>query len=430
MRCLFAGISILFCFGPATVRAQQGFASKTQSNSSKATCSIGGTVVKSDTSDPIRKAQISLQKADDPHSGYLTHTDSMGRFAIDKIEPGRYRLYVEKSGYVSQKYGESSPTSAGAILTLTPGHDARDLLFHLIPWGAISGRVSNEDGDPFPDVSVQVMHYVIREGKRTLELSAEQNSDDRGDYRIYRLPKGRYFVRAILNEHWIRTQTSLNEDDDPGTNNGYAPVYYPGTADPARAVPVYVDTAQEVPDIDFTLIPIRSFRVRGRVFDAMLGQAPSNCFASLIHRDTATTDPHSNDQGQTVCEKGTFEFTDVPPGSYSVFVRAFGDGKTRSARALVTVIDTNVNDVNVTFRRGMSLSGRISVEGGQSMDFSEVQVWLTDTDDYLGGGAGAKVKPDGTLAFENLPEGVYQFEIGGRPPIFFTRFLHEGCLGE
>jgi len=73
----------------------------------------------------------------------------------------------------------------------------------------------------------------------------------------------------------------------------------------------------------------------------------------------------------------------------------------------------------VTFRRGMSLSGRLSVEGGQSMDFSEVQVWLTDTDEYLGGGAGAKVKPDGTLAFENLPEGDYQLKsVGGH------RFFH------
>jgi len=92
---------------------------------------MAGSVLKSGTSDHVRKSGISLQKADDPRSGYLTHTDSMGRFAIDKIEPGRYRLRVEWSGYVLQEYGENSAASAGAILTLAPGQEARDLLLRL-----------------------------------------------------------------------------------------------------------------------------------------------------------------------------------------------------------------------------------------------------------------------------------------------------------
>jgi hypothetical protein len=91
MRCLFAGMCILLCSGSAAFGTQQGSTSKTQDNSGKATCSISGTVLKSGTADPVRKAEISLRKADDPHSGYTTHTDSMGRFAIDTIERGRYR---------------------------------------------------------------------------------------------------------------------------------------------------------------------------------------------------------------------------------------------------------------------------------------------------------------------------------------------------
>jgi len=150
MRSLFTGICILLCFGSAVLRAQQGATSKTQNTLGRDACGIGGTVLKSGTADPVRKAEISLQKIDDPRSGYLTHTDSLGRFAIDKIEPGRYRLRVERSGFVSQQYGESSPTSTGAVLTLTPGHDVKDLLFRLLPWAVISGRVTDENGDAFP----------------------------------------------------------------------------------------------------------------------------------------------------------------------------------------------------------------------------------------------------------------------------------------
>jgi hypothetical protein len=429
MRCLFTGICILLCFGSPALRAQQGSTSKTQDNSGKATCSIGGTVLKSGTADPVRKAEISLQKVDDPRSGYLTHTDSMGHFAIDKIEPGRYRLRVERTGYVSQEYGESSPTSAGSILTLTPGHEARDLLFRLIPWGVISGRISDENGDPYPDVTIQVMRHVTRDGKRTLEEASEADSDDRGDYRIYRLTKGRYFVRAILREHRYRIQTNLNKDEgDSSAGNGYAPVYYPGTGDQTRAVSVYVDAGQEVPAVDFALTPIPSFHVSGHVFDATVRQVPKDCIVSLGLRDPGTTGFYTNEQQQASCFKGGFEFTNVPPGAYSVIARIFDDGKIRTARASVEVGNTHVNDVMVILRRGMNLSGRISVEGDHSLDPSEVQIWLKDNDDFFGNGAGSKIKPDGTLTFENVPEGNYEFEMYGRPPGFSPDFYMKDAL--
>ena len=76
----------------------------------------------------------------------------------------------------------------------------------------------------------------------------------------------------------------------------------------------------------------------------------------------------------------------------------------------------------------MSLSGRISVEGDQSLDPSEVQIWLKDNDDFFGNGAGSKIKPDGTLTFENVPEGNYEFEIYGRPPGFSPDFYMKDAL--
>ena len=428
MRCLFTGICILLSFGSPALGAQ-GSTSKTQDNSGKATCSIGGTVLKSGTSDPVRKAEISLQKVEDPRSGYLTHTDSKGNFAIDKIEPGRYRLRVERAGYVSQGYGESSPTSAGSILTLTPGHQARDLLFRLIPWGVISGRISDENGDPYPDVTIQVLRQVTRDGRRTLEAESEADSDDRGDYRIYQLTKGRYFVRAIPREHRYQMVTNLNKDEgDSSGGDGYAPVYYPGTSDQTRAVSVYVDAGQEVPAVDFVLTPIPSFHVRGHVFDPTVRQVPNACMVSLILREPGTSGSYANEQQEAQCFKGGFEFTNVPPGAYTVVARIFDDGKNRTARTRVDVGETNVNDVVVILRRGMNLTGRISVEGDQALDPSEVQIWLKSDDDFGGNGAGSKIKPDGTLTFENVPEGNYQFEMYGRPPGFSPDFYMKDAL--
>jgi len=419
----FARLCMPFLLLASALSGQQAPATKTEKSQSTSTCSIGGSVLKSGSADPIRKAEISLQKVDDPRSGYLTHTDSLGRFAIDKIESGRYRLRVERSGYVAQEYGENSPTSAGAVLTLTPGHEVKELLFRLVPWAVISGRVTDENGDAFPNVSIQVMRYVTHEGKRTLEQESGAETNDLGEYRIYGLTKGRYFVRATIHERHFQIQTNLNKDEgDSSVGSGYSPVYYPGTSDETRAVSINVEAGQEVPAVDFTLIPIRSFRVRGHVFDATLGQAPKDCMVFLIHRDPDTSAFFSNEQGQTVCLKGTFEFTSVPSGAYSIVVRTFGDGKVRTARASLDLGETNVDDIGVTLTRGTNLSGRISVEGSQALDLSELHMWLRDPDDFFTGGKGAEIKPDGTLTFENVPEGNYQFGMYGRPPGFSPDF--------
>lgn len=390
---------------------------------SKSTCSVGGLVVKSGTSEPLQKARISLQKADDPSSGYSAHTDAAGHFAIEKIEPGRYRLRVQHTGYVSQSYGENSSTSPGAILTLTPGREMQDLLFRLVPWAVISGRITDENGDPVPYVSVRAMRHQFSVRKRTLWPEGEAQTNDLGEFRLFGLAKGRYFVRAQTAEGWQQHSLQDLGAGDPGssTQTGYAPVYYPGTSDEARAATIEVAAGQEVPAIDFTLLPIRTFRVRGRVFDTVLGQPAKNCFLYLIHFDPATSsffDP----QGETNCEKGAFQFSDVPPGTYSVVAILHDSGKQRLARASLEVNNANVDNVSLTVTPGIVLAGRILVEGHESLDLSEVNIWLDDPEQQFGGGMGAVIKPDGTLTIENVQEGNYQIGVGGQRAGFLRDF--------
>ena len=57
------------------------------------------------------------------------------------------------------------------------------------------------------------------------------------------------------------------------------------------------------------------------------------------------------------------------------------------------------------------------MQGRESLDFSDVRFWLNDPDQF-NGGAGAVIKPDGSLTIESVPEGVYQIGVAGRPPGF------------
>ena len=110
MRAHLAKLCVLFLFlsGAYAAAAQQAPSGKPQNTSAKDTCSIAGLVVKLGSNEPLKKAHVYLEKVDDPSLGYSAHTDAAGHFAIRKIDPGRYNLRVEHSGYVSQFYGETS----------------------------------------------------------------------------------------------------------------------------------------------------------------------------------------------------------------------------------------------------------------------------------------------------------------------------------
>ena len=47
--------------------------------------------------------------------------DGRTRFEGKGIEPGRYRLWAARNGYVRQEYGQRDPSRPGTILTLAPG---------------------------------------------------------------------------------------------------------------------------------------------------------------------------------------------------------------------------------------------------------------------------------------------------------------------
>jgi hypothetical protein len=417
-----ARLCVLFLFLSVARAAQEAPARKPQNTSGKDTCSIAGLVVKLGSSEPLKKAHVYLQKVDDPRSGYSAHTDATGHFAIQKIDSGRYNLRVEHSGYVSQSYGENSSSSRGAVLALAQGREIQDLLFRMVPQAVISGRITDEDGDPISDVQVQAMRHSFREGKRTLETEALAQTNDLGEFRLFGLTKGRYLIRAKISERWQPSiPASSTGDPSSAAQTGYAPVYYPGTSDQSRAAKIEVAPGQEIPAVDFTFIPIRTFRVRGRVFDTVLGQPAKHCFIFLVHHEPNMSGWNSR-QGETDCNNGSFEFSDLPPGSYNLVVMLSGSGKQRSARVPVNVDNTNVDDVRVTVGAGIDLTGRVFVQGRESLDLSDVRLWLNDPEQDFNGGVGAVVKPDGSLTMEGVPEGVYQIRVhGGFSPDFYLK---------
>ena len=102
-----------------------------------------------------------------------------------------------------------------------------DKILVALPRGSvISGRVSDEFGEPVANAVVSAMRYGYAAGARRLMPAPGQNSrdttDDQGQFRLFGLPPGEYIVSATLRALAGRGDRSSAE------NTGYAPTYYPG----------------------------------------------------------------------------------------------------------------------------------------------------------------------------------------------------------
>jgi len=189
-------------------------------------------------------------------------TDACGNFAINGIEPGKYRLSASRTGFVPTQYGARGLSRRGTTLSLQPGKHLKDLAVRLTPHAVIAGRVVDEKREPIVLGQVQAMTYSFRAGKKELATSQMVHTNDLGEYRIYGLSPGKYYVTAALKND--RDEDEVDRSAVPRSNS-YVTTYYPGVVDPAAAVLLEVGPGAQLGGINLTLAKARTFRVRGRV---------------------------------------------------------------------------------------------------------------------------------------------------------------------
>ena len=123
-------------------------------------------------------------------------TDDNGIFDFTELPAGRYTVAVSKSGFVSLSYGQRRPLQSGTPLQLVDGQQLKGIDFQLPRGSVIGGHILDEDGDPMPGVMVRVMRYQYQQGDRRLTPAGNGQTDDKGQYRVWGLMPGDYYVNA------------------------------------------------------------------------------------------------------------------------------------------------------------------------------------------------------------------------------------------
>src|SRR5262249_16495403 len=225
-----------------------------------ATSIIRGHVVAADTGQPLRKAQVRIFSPE-LRENRMTTADADGKYEFKEVKAGRYTVSASKGSYVTLSYGQTRAFEQGKPLELLTGQTVEKVDFVLPRGGVITGRVIDEFGDPLPDAMVSVQRYQNINGqKRLVPAGRPGSTNDVGEFRLYAIPPGQYYLQATL-----RPMGMPGDTDD---RSGYAPTYFPGTSNMAEAQRVTVRLGQMMSDMNRTLLPTRTARVTGTAVDS------------------------------------------------------------------------------------------------------------------------------------------------------------------
>jgi Carboxypeptidase regulatory-like domain len=374
-------------------------------------CIVSGMVVKLADSEPLRKARVNLRSADDNTHSISFVTDSAGHFRLKGLDPGRYHLIVSRVGFVSQEYGQKKSDDPGALLTLRPGQEVKDLLFRLIPSAVIAGKILDEDGEPLPEIQVSALRQVYLEGKRSLATETIGQTNDLGEYRLFGLRPGRYFVSAVFPQ-WSRFSGDDDLEEAQASQQGYAKMFYPGTPDAAKAIPVSVKSGEEIPSVEIFMRQLPVYRIRGHVYNQITHKTGTQTNIFLIPK---TKSREWGDERRNFVQKqdGSFEISDVLPGSYVLTAMWFDEGSSHAARVPIDVGSADVDGVTITITPGTDISGRIIWEGTPSLEQDDLFVMLESPEMSINFGGSSRVAPGNTFVLKSVGDGAYVPRIWG-----------------
>jgi protocatechuate 3,4-dioxygenase beta subunit len=407
----------------------------------------------------VRRAQVRISSPDILPK--TSTTDAEGRYEFRDLPASRFTITATKAGFVTINYGQTRPFEAGKPIELAEGQ-AIDKADFTIPRGsAISGRIVDEFGEPVADAQVNAMRSSWVNGRRRLQSTGRTaQTNDLGQYRIFGLPPGEYYVSATLraggetlmldgaamSATFVSATTVVGGGGGPAgpsasePRSGYAPTYYPGTANGYEAQKISLAVAQDMSTADFALLPVRLARVSGTVIGSD-GRPLEGAIISTTARNSAEAGAMMFPMaGSSRTDKnGQFTLNNVAPGEYTLQARGMqitttsdggdrmvfvarvgggGDGATESGSTPLSVAGDDVSNVMVVTSKGTTVSGRVVFEGGKPANTAPVRVSAVaiDADSPMGmPGGSTSLTAEGTFEMKGMM-GPRLFRVNGLPP--------------
>jgi len=367
-------------------------------SSASASAGVTGRVVNSLNGDAVATAVVILRAHDPDHaSSYADETNAQGRFSIPNVAPGEYAIAVERAGFVLEFTGAAG--APGPTVKIDAGQSRNELTLRVAPLGVIAGRIVDAEGEPARGAKVDALRYVYVRGKKQFQTVLEVESGDRGEFRLFGLRAGTYYLKAT------GLQVAPFELLDKATVT-----YYPGTADSSRAVPIELRAGDQIRGFDIGLESSGAYRVR---FELPPGITPSLAGSQLF-----------NIQGFVPTEEwgspNEIGFGNVPPGSYEALLTVEQPDKSLSyARRHVEVTNADIDGGMLDFVPGAVIAGTVRLEGTAPRSLGDLHVHLqSEFRNFAALNPSTAVHSDGSFTFEPAAPLAYDISIDRAPGIY------------
>jgi Carboxypeptidase regulatory-like domain len=377
-------------------------------------------------------AGISLEGLDpDGGEAFSALTDADGRYRVTGLPAGNYSVKVELAAYVPEKQG----SERSRTIALDKDEVAENVDFSLVRGGVLTGRVTDSEGKPLIARLVRLQN--VQGGQKSEVIGPFDNdmfqTDDRGVYRLYGLPAGRYIV-------------SVGSASFGNASHKYPLTYHPDVTDEKQATVIEVKEGSEITGVDIRLGSVKTtYEAIGKVIDADTGSPVAKASLICFGSSESGGGPLGSNAMANTDAQGNFRFAGLPPGHYTVAISPdfliFGQGEYYSEDAKFQITNGNISGVEVKARRGATISGIAVLENskdpslkgklGQMMISASIQQkGVLESGFDLSGLNMAKINNDGSFRISGLRPGIATFQIvsiGGRIPIV-TRIERDGVV--
>ncbi|HEY2384000.1 MAG TPA: carboxypeptidase regulatory-like domain-containing protein [Terriglobia bacterium] len=348
---------------------------------------VEGFVKRAGTNEPVPRAIVELHRDSDDSIEYTVSSGDDGKYAVRNVRPGKYRIVANKAGYVRAEYGQRAPGKGGTALEFAAGRNVAGLDLALTATAAISGRIYDVNGLPVVKATVRALKPSFQNGQRTFTPVQAALTNDLGEYRLFWLAPGRYFVgvnapdwRGLGDLVLVNSSGSIASGAMNGQRFGtplenplapvtvprgfvmaggtYMPIYYPNTADEQAAEAVNLAPGASIEGVDIRLAPVRTRRVRGVVIDSATGRPFVNPTPGYANSVQAAPRTDSSAQDIINPTTGAFEIPVVAgPAVLSVA------GYTRTGSVRIPAGDTDLDGVQIVVSSGFQIHGQILLDG-------------------------------------------------------------------
>lgn len=369
----------------------------------KAAPGVAVLLLPSERGGPMRKA---VAKAATDFEGYYRLTNvPAGRYSVTPIAPTMVGPNEAMSGQM------------GRAVVLAEGETVEKIDFVLTRGGVITGRITDAEGKPVVDERVQ-LDAIDNTNRGRFWASSNPfmfQTDDRGIYRIYGIPAGRYNISVGHSSQDGMTRVGF------GNRRYFQRTYYPGETDIKKAAAIEVTEGGEAKDVDIKLgRRAQAFIATGRVVDAATGEPVANLIIGHGSYRQNERRLMGYGFGSRTDARGQFRIESLMPGRYAAFV--WSENETYSDPVPFEITDGDISGIEIKLRRGATLSGVALIEGT-----SDKRILARLQQLYIGGYVQSKVLSapanqraligaDGQFRLTGIAPGKLMLYLNSYPP--------------